>query len=97
MCLEFIEMFSRETIAIDAKRAALTIESSTASVILIFSWYTDVKTIILELARRNVSKLYFLFINRLRDTEQRNISTPPHYPISLYSFILGNWQTVSSQ
>lgn len=30
VCLEFIEMFSRETIVIDAKRAALTIESSTA-------------------------------------------------------------------
>lgn len=61
VCLEFIEMFSRETIAIDAKRAALTIESSTARVIVIFSWYTDVKTIIMELARRNVSRLYFSF------------------------------------
>lgn len=59
--MEFIEMFSTETIAIDAKRAALTIESSTARVILIFSWYTDVRTIITELARRNVRRLHSNF------------------------------------
>lgn len=69
VCLEFIEMFSIDTIVIDARRAALTIESSTARVILIFSWYTEVKTIIMELARRNVSGLYSVFIDRRRNID----------------------------
>lgn len=65
--MEFIEMVHRETIVTDAKRAALKIQSSTARVILIFCWYTDVKRIFLELASRNVSKLHGCFVlNGLR-------------------------------
>lgn len=56
LCLEFIETVRRETIVSDARRVALTIQASTARVILIFCWYTDVKKIFLELANRNVSK-----------------------------------------
>lgn len=55
VCLEFIEPVKRETIASDVKRAALTIQASTARVILIFCWYTDVKLLFLELVKRNVS------------------------------------------
>ena len=55
VCLEFIETLRRETIVNDARRAALTIEALTARVILIFCWYTDVKKVLLELAKINVS------------------------------------------
>lgn len=58
MCLEFIETVNRETIETDSRRTALTIQASTARVILIFCWYTDVKKIFLELAKRNVSKSF---------------------------------------
>uniref|UniRef100_UPI0037E76C9E extracellular calcium-sensing receptor-like n=1 Tax=Semicossyphus pulcher TaxID=241346 RepID=UPI0037E76C9E len=60
VCLEFIEAVRRETISIDAKRAALTIQASTARVILIFCWYTDVKKVFVELAKMNVTDRQFL-------------------------------------
>ncbi|XP_073342345.1 extracellular calcium-sensing receptor-like [Pagrus major] len=60
VCLEFIETLRRETIVSDARRAALTIEALTARVILIFCWYTDVKKVFLELAKRNVTDRQFL-------------------------------------
>lgn len=55
MCLEFIETLLKETIVSDARRVALTIQASTARVILIFCWYTEVKNVFLELAKINVS------------------------------------------
>ncbi|XP_073342333.1 extracellular calcium-sensing receptor-like [Pagrus major] len=60
VCLEFTETLRRETIESDARRAALTIKASTATVILIFCWYTDVKKVFLELAKRNVTDRQFL-------------------------------------
>ncbi|KAM7412958.1 hypothetical protein PAMA_020375 [Pampus argenteus] len=60
VCLEFIETVNRETIVRDARRAAITIQASTARVILIFCWYTDVKKLFLELAERNVTDRQFL-------------------------------------
>uniref|UniRef100_UPI0037E8408C extracellular calcium-sensing receptor-like n=1 Tax=Semicossyphus pulcher TaxID=241346 RepID=UPI0037E8408C len=60
VCLEFIETVRRETISIDAKRAALTIQASSARVILIFCWYTDVKKVLLELSKINVTDRQFL-------------------------------------
>ncbi|KAM9358855.1 extracellular calcium-sensing receptor-like [Symphorus nematophorus] len=60
VCLEFIETVRRETIVSDARRAALTIKASTARVILIFCWYTDVKKVFLELAKINVTDRQFL-------------------------------------
>uniref|UniRef100_A0A671YAS1 Olfactory receptor C family, r1 n=1 Tax=Sparus aurata TaxID=8175 RepID=A0A671YAS1_SPAAU len=60
VCLEFIETVHRETIVNDARRAALKIKASTATVILIFCWYTDVKKLFLELAKRNVTDRQFL-------------------------------------
>lgn len=63
MCLEFIETVGRETILIDARRAALKIQASTAKVILIFCWYTDVKKVFLELAKIHVSNWHgFVYI-----------------------------------
>uniref|UniRef100_A0A8C4DUQ1 Olfactory receptor C family, r1 n=1 Tax=Dicentrarchus labrax TaxID=13489 RepID=A0A8C4DUQ1_DICLA len=60
VCLEFIETVHRETIVSDARRAALTIQASTARVILIFCWYTDVKKVFLELTKINVTDRQFL-------------------------------------
>nr|XP_020509496.1 extracellular calcium-sensing receptor-like [Labrus bergylta] len=60
VCLEFIETLKKETIVTDAKRAALTIQASTARVILIFCWYTEVKKLLHELAKRNVTDRQFL-------------------------------------
>uniref|UniRef100_A0A671YCG5 Olfactory receptor C family, r1 n=1 Tax=Sparus aurata TaxID=8175 RepID=A0A671YCG5_SPAAU len=60
VCLEFIEAVHRETIMSDARRVALKIKDSTATVILIFCWYTDVKKLFLELAMRNVTDRQFL-------------------------------------
>ncbi|XP_074535650.1 extracellular calcium-sensing receptor-like [Halichoeres trimaculatus] len=60
LCLEFIETLKAETIVADAKRSALTIQASTARVILIICWYTEVKKLLLELARRNVTNRQFL-------------------------------------
>ncbi|XP_010787194.1 extracellular calcium-sensing receptor-like [Notothenia coriiceps] len=60
VCLEFIETVGRETILIDARRAALKIQASTAKVILIFCWYTDVKKVFLELAKIHVTDRQFL-------------------------------------
>lgn len=55
VCLAFIETLQRENIVMDARRAALTIQASTAKVILIFTWYTDVRELFLQLANINVS------------------------------------------
>uniref|UniRef100_A0A3Q3FWB4 Olfactory receptor C family, r1 n=1 Tax=Labrus bergylta TaxID=56723 RepID=A0A3Q3FWB4_9LABR len=60
VCLEFIETLMAETIVTDVKRAALTIQASTARVILIFCWYTEVKKLLLELVKRNVTDRQFL-------------------------------------
>ena len=56
--MAFLEAVSRETIEEDAKRAATTIQHSSARVILIFCWYTDVGEVFLELAKRNVRGFY---------------------------------------
>ena len=58
VCLAFSEAVSRETIEEDAKRAATTVQHSTARVILIFCWFTDVGELFLELAKRNVRGFY---------------------------------------
>lgn len=55
MCIAFVETLQRENIVTDARRAALTIQASTAKVILIFTWYTDVRELFSQLAKINVS------------------------------------------
>lgn len=54
MCLAFVETLQRENIVGDARRAALTIQASAARVILIFTWYTDVLELFLQLDKLNV-------------------------------------------
>nr|XP_046244996.1 extracellular calcium-sensing receptor-like [Scatophagus argus] len=60
LCLAFVETLQREEIVSDARRAALTIQASTARVILIFTWYTDVRELFLQLAKINVTDRQFL-------------------------------------
>ncbi|KAK2912390.1 hypothetical protein Q8A73_006503 [Channa argus] len=60
LCLEFIETLNRENIVSDAKRAALTIQASTARVILVVTWYTDVRELFLQLAKINVTDRQFV-------------------------------------
>ncbi|XP_070684692.1 extracellular calcium-sensing receptor-like [Pempheris klunzingeri] len=60
VCLAFVETLQRQNIVNDARRAALTIQASTARVILIFSWYTDVRELFLQLAKINVTDRQFL-------------------------------------
>ncbi|XP_069569064.1 extracellular calcium-sensing receptor-like [Brachyistius frenatus] len=60
VCLAFVETLQRENIVSDARRAALSIQASTARVILIFSWYTDVRELFLQLANINVTDRQFL-------------------------------------
>ncbi|KAM6987493.1 extracellular calcium-sensing receptor-like [Tautogolabrus adspersus] len=60
VCLAFVETLQRQKIVIDAKRAALTIQASTARIIIVFSWYTDVRELFLQLAKINVTDRQFL-------------------------------------
>ncbi|XP_075956762.1 extracellular calcium-sensing receptor-like [Anarhichas minor] len=60
VCFEFIETVLKETIVSDASRVALTIQASTARVILVFCWYTEIKKVFLELAKINVTDRQFL-------------------------------------
>uniref|UniRef100_A0A8C5C2H2 Olfactory receptor C family, r1 n=1 Tax=Gadus morhua TaxID=8049 RepID=A0A8C5C2H2_GADMO len=60
VCVAFSEILSRETIEEDAIRVANTIQHSTARVILIFTWYTDVAELFLQLAKINVTDRQFL-------------------------------------
>uniref|UniRef100_A0A3B4ZGG7 Extracellular calcium-sensing receptor-like n=1 Tax=Stegastes partitus TaxID=144197 RepID=A0A3B4ZGG7_9TELE len=60
VCLAFVETLQRENIVSDARRAALTIKASTAKVILIFTWYTDVRELFLQLDKLNVTDRQFL-------------------------------------
>ncbi|XP_076139230.1 extracellular calcium-sensing receptor-like [Alosa pseudoharengus] len=59
-CLAFFETLNRETLAQDVDRAATTVQMSSARVVLVFAWYTDVEALLLELARRNVTGRQFL-------------------------------------
>lgn len=60
VCLAFVETLSRQNIVSDARRAAQAIQSSAAKVILIFTWYTDVRELFLQLVERNVRKIITL-------------------------------------
>lgn len=57
MCVAFMEIMNRESIVSDSRRAALAIQASTARVILVFAWYTDVWELFLQLAELNVRNL----------------------------------------
>ncbi|XP_008307801.3 olfactory receptor CR1 [Cynoglossus semilaevis] len=55
VCLAFTEVISRQTISSDAPRVALKIRDSTARVVLILCWYTDVHKLFLELKNINLT------------------------------------------
>lgn len=59
VCVDFVLLVSRPSIKTDAKKAADIIQASSARVILIFCWYTDVLEIFQQLAERNVSLSHF--------------------------------------
>ncbi|XP_026169667.1 extracellular calcium-sensing receptor-like [Mastacembelus armatus] len=60
VCLAFVETLNRENIVSEVRRAALTIQASTARVILVFTWYTDVRELFLQLDKINVTDRQFL-------------------------------------
>ncbi|XP_070399926.1 extracellular calcium-sensing receptor-like [Nothobranchius furzeri] len=60
VCLAFVETLLTENIATDARRAALTIQASTAKVILVISWYADMLEVFLQLEKLNVTDRQFL-------------------------------------
>ncbi|XP_070987716.1 extracellular calcium-sensing receptor-like [Oncorhynchus clarkii lewisi] len=60
VCLAFFETLNRANLVRDVKRAADTVQASTARVILVFLWYTDMGALLLELGRRNVTDRQFL-------------------------------------
>ncbi|XP_053728437.1 extracellular calcium-sensing receptor-like [Synchiropus splendidus] len=60
ICLAFVETLQRQKIVSDSIRAALAIQASSAKVILVFSWYTDVRELFVQLAKLNVTDRQFL-------------------------------------
>ena len=56
--MAFSEFLNRETFEEDARHAASIIQHSTVRVILIFTWYTNVRELFLQLAKRNVRGYY---------------------------------------
>ncbi|XP_028320824.1 extracellular calcium-sensing receptor-like [Gouania willdenowi] len=60
VCLAFVETLERQNIVNDARRAALTIKASKAKVILVFTWYTDVRELFQQLDELNVTDRQFL-------------------------------------
>lgn len=71
MCLAFVETLQRENIVSDARHAAQTIQASTARVILIFTWYTDVRELFLQLAKANVRKIKLTIkAGHIRETQR---------------------------
>ncbi|XP_033847471.1 extracellular calcium-sensing receptor-like [Periophthalmus magnuspinnatus] len=62
VCLDFVISVHRSSIQIDAKRAADAIQASSARVIFIVSWYTDVIHIFAELVARNITDRHFLSV-----------------------------------
>lgn len=59
VCLAFLKTLRRENIVSDAREAALAIQASTATVIMIFAWHTDVGELFVHLDRINVRNKKF--------------------------------------
>ncbi|XP_029027441.1 extracellular calcium-sensing receptor-like [Betta splendens] len=60
VCVAFIETVNLESISSDARRVALAIKASTARVILVVTWYTNVQELFLHLAKINVTDRQFI-------------------------------------
>ncbi|XP_061072455.1 extracellular calcium-sensing receptor [Conger conger] len=82
VCLAFITTLSRKRLEHDVLKAAAVVERSSARVILVFAWYTDVETLLLELIRRNVTGRQFL-ASEAWSTSDRLLRNPALSNISL--------------
>ncbi|XP_047248708.1 extracellular calcium-sensing receptor [Girardinichthys multiradiatus] len=78
VCLAFVETLQRENIVSDARRAALAIQASTAKVILIVTWYTDVMELFLQLEKLNVTDRQFLASEAWSTSSDLRQSTVSH-------------------
>ncbi|CAL9684086.1 unnamed protein product [Knipowitschia caucasica] len=60
LCMAFVRTLRRQNIVADAREAAITIQASSAKVILVVSWYTDVRELFVQLDLINVTDRQFL-------------------------------------
>lgn len=81
ICLAFFHTLYREQLTKDVARAATTVQASSAHVILVFAWYTDVEAFLLELIRRNVTDRLFL-ASEIWSTSDYLLANPQLYTIS---------------
>ncbi|KAJ8332212.1 hypothetical protein SKAU_G00428200 [Synaphobranchus kaupii] len=81
VCLSFITTLSRKRLESDVLKAADVVQSSSARVILVFAWYTDVETLLLELIRRNVTGRQFL-ASEAWSTSDRLLRNPALFSIA---------------
>ncbi|XP_051512047.1 extracellular calcium-sensing receptor [Myxocyprinus asiaticus] len=81
ICLAFFHTIFREQLAKDVRRAATTVQASSARVILVFAWYADVEAFLLELIRRNVTDRLFL-ASEIWSTSGYLLSKPQLYTIT---------------
>ncbi|XP_033833296.1 extracellular calcium-sensing receptor-like [Periophthalmus magnuspinnatus] len=60
LCMAFVRTLRRENLVPDAREAALTIQASAATVILVVSWYTDIRELFVQLEKINVTDRQYL-------------------------------------
>nr|AAW38958.1 putative pheromone receptor CPpr9 [Cyprinidae sp. EA-2004] len=81
ICLAFYHTLYRERLQKDVAFAARTVQASSARVILVLAWYTDVEAFLLELMRRNVTDRLFL-ASEIWSTSYNIMANPQLYTIS---------------
>lgn len=81
ICLAFYHTLYREQLAKDVAFAAKTVQASSARVILVLAWYTDVEAFLLELMHRNVTDRLFL-ASEIWSTSYNLLANPQLYTIS---------------
>ncbi|KAK2847751.1 hypothetical protein Q7C36_009433 [Tachysurus vachellii] len=81
ICLAFVSTIFRERMEKDVDRAVKMVQSSSARVIMVFAWYTDVEVFLTELVRRNVTDRQFL-ASEIWSTSSLLLSNPELYTIA---------------
>ncbi|KAG7333507.1 hypothetical protein KOW79_003642 [Hemibagrus wyckioides] len=81
ICLAFVSTIFRERMEKDVDRAVKMVQSSSARVIMVFAWYTDVEVFLTELVRRNVTGRQFL-ASEIWSTSSLLLSNPELYTIT---------------
>ncbi|TRY96337.1 hypothetical protein DNTS_021834 [Danionella cerebrum] len=81
ICLAFSHTLYRDQLAKDAAIAAAKVQESSARVILVFAWYTDVEAFLLELINRNVTDRLFL-ASEIWSTSYKLLRNPKLYTIT---------------